>query len=154
MPASNTISPDTTGQLISELFDTDDISDFLRQHNFDAVMPAFADYIVGLCERRGVVISQLMIDADVSLSFGYAIFNGTRMPSRDTVIKLAIALELDLDETQKLLAAASRGRLYPKIRRDAVVIHAILHSVGLAETQRQLRENGLDELGAKKNDAD
>ena len=94
-----------------------------------------------------------MLDkADIGTSFGYALFNGSRKPSRDTVIKLGMAFGLDLEETQKLLSAAGFGGLYPKIKRDAVIIYAIQRGYSMHQTQEQLSRHQLTELGVADND--
>ena len=94
-----------------------------------------------------------MLDkADIGTSFGYALFKGVRKPSRDTVIKLAIAFGLNLDDAQKLLSAAGFGGLYPKIKRDAVIIYALQRGYSLFQIQDELSRQQLTELGATDND--
>ena len=125
MHIANYNDPGTTDKLISELFKSDNIEVFLRAHEGELVVPSFAAYLSRLCEQRKTTISKVLDKADIGVSFGYALFKGVRKPSRDTVIKLAIAFGLNLDDTQKLLSAAGFGGLYPKIKRDAVLVYAI-----------------------------
>lgn len=148
MHVSNYIDQGTTDKLISELFRTDNIDAFLRAHEWELVVPSFASYITRLCKQKNMTISKALDNADIGTSFGYALFNGARKPSRDTVIKLAIALGLNLDDTQKLLSAAGFGGLYPKIKRDAVIIFALQRGYTLYQIQDQLSGQHLTELGA------
>lgn len=142
----------TTDKLISELFNTENIDDFLRAHEGELVVPSFAEYITRLCKEKNLTVSKALDKADIGTSFGYALFNGSRKPSRDTVIKLAIAFGMDLDETQKLLSAAGFGGLYPKIKRDAIIIFAIQRKYTLFQIQEQLSRQELTELGVADND--
>lgn len=57
----------------------------------------------------------------------HQVFSGRRNPSRDRLICLCISLDATLEETQDLLKKAAFAQLYPKVRRDAVIIHGILH---------------------------
>lgn len=152
MHISNYIDQGTTDRLISELFRTDNIEAFLRAHEGELVVPSFASYITRLCEQKKMTISAVLDKADMGVSFGYALFKGTRKPSRDTVVKLAIAFGLNLDDTQKLLSAAGFGGLYPKIKRDAVIIYAIQRGYTLYQLQDQLNRQQMTELGAADNE--
>lgn len=152
MHISNYVDPSTTDRLISELFNTGNIEEFLSAHEGELVVPSFAAYITRLCEQKKTTVSSVLDKADIGVSFGYALFSGSRKPSRDTVVKLAFAFGLDLDDTQKLLSAAGFGGLYPKIKRDAVIIYAIQRGYTLFQTQEQLSRQNLTELGAADND--
>ena len=146
MHIANHIEPGTTDRLISELFNADNIEEFLMAHEGELVVPSFAAYITRLCKQKNMTISKALDKSDLGVSFGYALFNGFRKPSRDTVIKLAIGFGLNLEDTQKLLNAAGFGGLYPKIKRDAVIIYAIQRGYSLFQTQEQLSRQQLTEL--------
>ena len=136
----------TTDKLISALFITDNIDSFLRAYEGEIVFSSFAAYITQLCKQKNMIVASVLKKAGIRDSFGYDLFKGTRRPSRDTVIKLAIGLGLTLDETQKLLSAAGFGGLYPKIRRDAVIIYAIQRGYTLPRTQQELANQQMTPL--------
>ena len=152
MHIANYIDPGTTDKLISELFQTHNIEAFLRAHEGELVVSSFAGYITQLCKQKNMTVSKVLDKADIGTSFGYAIFNGPRKPPRDTVLKLAIAFGLNLDDTQKLLSAAGFGGLYPKIKRDAVIIYPIQRGYTLFQIQDELTRQQLTELGAADHD--
>ena len=152
MHIANYIDPGTTDRLISELTKTDNIEAFLRAHEGELVVSSFAEYITQLCKQKKTTVSKVLDKADIGVSFGYALFKGVRKPSRDTVIKLAIAFGLNLDDAQKLLSAAGFGGLYPKIKRDAVIIYALQRGYSLFQIQDELSRQQLAELGAADND--
>ena len=70
-----------------------------------------------------------------SVSPGYQVLRGERIPGRDILLRTALALPLGLKETQRLLAVGGCGALYPKIRRDAAVIFALNQKMTLLETE-------------------
>ena len=59
------------------------------------------------------------------------------------MLRIAVALKLNLDDSQRLLRSAQRGALYAKVRRDAVIIFALKKHMTLDETDEMLRS--LDE---------
>ena len=72
---------------------------------------------------------------NISKSYGYQVLRGERTPGRDIILRTALALQLSLKETQRLLAVGDCGALYPKVRRDAAVIFALNQKMTLLETE-------------------
>lgn len=92
--------------------------------------------------QAGVSIDEIAQQAMVSRAYMYQISNGTRLPSRDVVLRLALCLQCSLEETQKLLRCAQRGQLYPRMKRDCVVIRCIEQRQSLFETNDALASYG------------
>ena len=88
----------------------------------------------------------------IERSFGHQLFRGSRQPSRDNVIRLAFGFSLTLDETQALLRTARKSALYPKIKRDAIILFGLSHGKTMIEVQNIISENGLTLLGGEKYD--
>jgi transcriptional regulator with XRE-family HTH domain len=91
-----------------------------------------------LCLEKNEKIEHVIKRAGIERTYGYQLFNGTRNPSRDKVIQIALGLGLDVDETQKLLQVAKKSPLYVKIKRDAAIIYCIVHKMDFAKTQDML----------------
>ena len=68
----------------------------------------------------------------------HQVFSGRRKPSRDRLLCLCIGLEATLEETQQLLKRATYAQLYPKVKRDAIISHGILHKTSLTEINDKL----------------
>lgn len=106
-------------------------------------------YMSALINEAGMDIPTLAKEMLTGRSFVYQIFDGTRKPGRETLLKMALALRLDLPQTQRLLMLAQRGSLYPRVRRDAVIIYAIEHGYTLIQADEALcsvRETPLIQL--------
>jgi hypothetical protein len=73
----------------------------------------------------GMRRSDVIRKANISRTYGFQILNGTRVAKRDYYLAIAIAMQLDLDTTQWMLAICGVGVLYEPIRRDAAIIIAI-----------------------------
>jgi len=110
-------------------------------------LPIFHEYISGLTKSLGQVPEQIIRQSGIERSYGHQLFNGTRNPSRDKVIQLAFGLQLDTEGTQKLLKIAQKSPLYPRIKRDAVVLFCLSHHKDILETQSVLHSLGLTLLG-------
>ena len=110
------------------------------QDNLNA--PGFSDLLAQMLEARGLTPHQLSSLAMLSRSFTYQLCSGLRAPSRDIILRLSVVLELTLEETQRLLRAAQRGALYPRIRRDAVMIYCLSHRLHLYDTDELLTSCG------------
>jgi hypothetical protein len=138
-----------TSTLLRGLINTSDIEKFIER-NADAMeLPPFHTYITSICKTTGQVPEQVIKQAGIERTYGHQLFNGTRKPSRDKVIQLALGFRLDLAGTQKLLQIAQKSPLYPKIKRDAAVLYCINHRKDILETQSVLHSLGLTLLGGE-----
>ena len=104
--------------------------------------PSLPSYLHDLLESRNMKRAEAIRIAGLNPTFGYQIFKGTRKPSRDKVLQLAFALQCTLKETQHLLIYADVGALYPKMRRDAIIIYGITHQLSRAQTDDELYRFG------------
>lgn len=102
--------------------------------------PSFRDYLYSLMEARGLDAGRLGVISLLSRSFAYQICSGERQPSRDIILRIAVSMRASVEETQQLLRLAQRGALYPRDRRDAVVIYALSKKLDLYETDELLAE--------------
>lgn len=107
-----------------------DLPDLTEQH--------FADYFMSLPKVRSLSNRQLIDRSGIERTYFYQIINKTRQPGRDKVILLSLAAGLDLTETQRGLEMCNLGVLYPRRRRDAIVIFAINRSLSVTDAQELL----------------
>ena len=106
-----------TSTLFRRLFKAADLKDFMEQNEVELQVPGFHEYISQMCAEEGERKESVIKRASIERTYGYQLFNGTRKPSRDKAIQLAIGFGLDLDGTQKLLQVAEKSPLYPRIKR-------------------------------------
>lgn len=69
--------------------------------------------------------------SNIHRTYLYEIFGGSKTPSRDKIIAIAFAMNLNLEETQKLLKRSGYRELYSRDSRDSVVIFAINKNMNL-----------------------
>lgn len=98
-----------------------------------------------LCEHR-LSVQDVVVGCNLDRSYGYQLFNGTRKPTRNFLLRLALLLRLSENEAQRLLKIAGRQPLYARNRRDAAVLYGLIHCLTEDETQELLAELGEEEL--------
>lgn len=100
---------------------------------------SFADYFLSLKSVQSVGNAEIVRRSGINRNYAYQILNGTRPnPSQDKVIRLSLAGELNLDETQRALKIANAPVLYPRIRRDSILIFCINKSLDVMDTNELL----------------
>ena len=138
-----------TDELLKLLFKERSLEQFLQRNESAYLTLNFSEYLSSWCKAHETVPEQLIRRANLDKSFGHQLFKGKRKPSRDTVIQLAFAMELDVAETQEMLKAARKSLLYPRIKRDTVIIYCLHNHIPLIDTEIILSNLNLPVLGGK-----
>lgn len=133
-----------TEDLLQKLLIADDPLSFIDDN--EVGQRDLTGMLADLLDAKGLRRVDVVHAAQLNETFGYQIFKGQRSPSRNKVLQLALAMNLDLKETDRLLQAASVSTLYCKDRRDAIIIYCIEHGASLAETNDSLYEFGEDTI--------
>lgn len=137
----------STNTLLNRLKGGKDFRNFMDENKNDFERRTLPVYLNKLCEERQLIPSEVIRRSQIERTYGHQIFNGTRAPSRDKLIQIALGLGLSLEETQALLKIARRSMLYAKIERDAACIFGILHGMSVMEVQDLLASVNLSLLG-------
>lgn len=128
-----------TEKLLEELINTPDPATFVYNHNI-ADAKSLPEYLQELLTEKRLERKAVVREAQIVGPYGWQIFAGIRTPSRDYVLRLSLAMKCSLRETSRLLQAAGHNNLYPKVRRDAIIIMAIERGMSLQETEELLYE--------------
>ena len=139
----------STDELLALLFKERNLEHFLQRNESAYLTASFSDYLNDWCRKHLQVPEQIIRRANLDKSYGHQLFNGKRNPSRDTVLQLAFAMQADLRQAQEMLRAARRSPLYPRIKRDAVIIYCLHNRVSLTDTQVILQDLELPLLGGR-----
>jgi transcriptional regulator with XRE-family HTH domain len=141
--------PLDTKKLMRLLREKGDFDHFLKNGGQAVSNPTLTARLLSLLDESGLSIAQVADCAMLSQPFTYQVFSGVRKPGRNALLSIALAMRLDLEETQRLLTLAQKGELYPRVQRDAVVIYAIEHGLTLEQTEELLRQTGEASLFTK-----
>ncbi|MCL2773689.1 MAG: hypothetical protein FWD71_10100 [Oscillospiraceae bacterium] len=143
-----------TSKMLANLLKTNNIVSFIKNNNDNMETRSLTDYLRDLCNEKGVVQEHIILRSDIDRTYGHQIFRGLHSPSRDKTIQLAFGFGLNVEETQVLLRHANHNALYPKLKRDAVIIFCLNRNKTVVETQELLYELELTILGGKHNEPD
>lgn len=92
----------------------------------------FKTYLQKLIIDKGFENSEIIFKSNIDKSYFYKILTGEKIPSRDRIIQIAIALELNVIETNDLLGKLGYA-LYGGNKRDMIIIHCIENKINLID---------------------
>ena len=139
---NNDKSQKTTDQLLKILQNSNDINSYLTDNDSNISNISFHEYLTQLLDEKGLTKAQVITDSNIQKNYGYQIFDGSKTPSRDKVIALALAMQLTLDEANRLLHI-----LYPKIKRDSIIIFGLENNQKIIDLNITLDDFGEAPLG-------
>lgn len=134
------MSDKTTSDLRQELMEDNSIDTYLQGNAALFVNQDVVALLTGLYEQKHPTKAALARQAGMSEVYLHQVFAGRRNPSRDRLLCLCIGLEATVEETQQLLRQAGYAQLYPRVRRDAIILHAIAHGIALPLVNDKLYE--------------
>lgn len=136
----------STDDLQQELMDAMNLNDFLsdNQNKFNSDSPS--TLLSRIFERQNISKAALAKRSGMSEIYLYQIFSGRRNPSRNRLICLCFGLRANLEETQDLLKQCGLAELYPKNKRDAIIIFGLTHDSDLYDINDKLFEEDEETL--------
>lgn len=132
----------TTGELREGLLQTADLERFLGDNKESFRVKGFSERFRELFESSGMGKAELAQKAGVSEVYIYQLLAGARTPSRERVLCLCFGLGLGLHQTDEMLRSCGCAELYPRRRRDAVVIYSLEKHLSLMEVNELLCAEG------------
>lgn len=128
----------STDDLGQELMSQPNLDQYITENEAyfaDADITAFLTELYGKC---GISKAELARRAGMSEVYLHQVFSGRRKPSRDRLLCLCIGMEASLEEVQQLLKRVGYAPIYPRLKRDAIISHGILHRTPLTEVNDKL----------------
>lgn len=142
----------TTGTLTAILQSTPlcELEDFFTENerSFANSVHPFSEYMRDRLRTKGISQQEVFLAADISEGYGYKILSEEKHTrQRDLIIRLCLAGQFTLDETQTALKLYGFSPLYARIRRDSVMILAINSQIhDPAKVSLLLCEHGFEPL--------
>lgn len=91
--------------------------------------PELYNILSALMKEKKVTRAELIRRLNVDRNYGYQLLNGTRIPTRENIIRIALLLRLTVDQLQQLLRAAGKSALYVRDIQDAKAYYALTHDM-------------------------
>lgn len=133
----------TTDALLKRLHSADSVaklSEYNSQLPLHSGCKTLSDYFIQYMRLHDIQESELILASQIQRNYAYQILNGTKNPGRDKVLALCLAAKMDYAETQRALALANLGKLYPRRKRDSIVIFALDQKLSVQQTNELLYE--------------
>jgi hypothetical protein len=134
----------STEALNREIREAKSFDDFKRQNKNEMIDNELSLYLYELMEKYNTNPTKLSNEITVSRAYIYACLNGSKVPGRDTVIKIAFGLKADMAELNKLLKIAGHKELYSKNTRDACIIFGIEKNMNVYEIDDLIKSQGFE----------
>ena len=129
-----------TSDLRDELLSQPHLDEYLKENGDQFVSWGLTEQLLRLFDEKGVTKAAVARNGGMSEVYLYQVLSGRRNPSRDRLLCICFGLETSLEETQQLLKRAGFAPLYPRLKRDAIILHGIAHGTPLAEVNDKLFE--------------
>lgn len=137
----------TTQDLMEELQDSRcDIEMYLSKNVGDFVFQDVKQFWENAVQKSGLSKSNIINKADFSYCYFYDVINGRKLPGRDKIIRLILTMHLDVDDCQEALRLCGKSALYPRVKRDSVLLYAINNGFSVYQANELLHRNGEENL--------
>ena len=119
---------------------TEDIEKkLIRTNDFDKNMikenapTEFSILLNKYLDEKEQTKAEVIRKLNINRNYGYLIFNGNRIPTRNCIIQMGLILKLDIDEINNMLKSAEKPPLYVRNVVDAKVFYAVKHDMEYLE---------------------
>lgn len=131
-----------TDDLCQELMSESDIDSYIKENQCYFDDSSVAELLSEFYKRQDISKAELARRSGMSEVYLHQLFSGRRKPSRDKLLCLCVGMNLSTEETQRLLRLSSFAQLYPRIKREAIILHGIIHHTPLEDINDKLfKEN-------------
>lgn len=128
----------STDDLRQELMSQTNLETYLSANQSCFMEQGILDLLESLRERCGLPKAEIARRSGMSEVYLHQVFSGRRNPSRDRLLSLCVGMDAALEETDQLLKQAGFAQLYPRLRRDAIISHGLLHRRSIREINEAL----------------
>ena len=127
-----------TNDLQQELISSPNLNIFLSDNQEHFNTDSVAALLNRLFTSKNISKAALAKQAGMSEIYLHQIFAGKRNPSRNRLLCICYGLGASLEETQELLKRCGLAQLYPRLRRDAIILYGLVHEISLFEINDKL----------------
>lgn len=135
----------TTDELLKTL-KHNNLKTYLSDNKDEFVASSLSEALTQMLLLKNLSKAEVIEKANIFNVYGYQIFSGQKTPSRDKLISLFFGMSLSFSEAQTLLKHAGYAPLYPRNKRDSVIIYALENKMDLISCNIKLDSLGLSPL--------
>jgi len=94
---------------------------------------SFSSLLFNLIQLKNLEVLDFLTSLGLSKSYSYQLLNGTKNPSRDTVIKICLGIGAKVEQANALLCLSGHHELYIKDKRDAIIYFSLTNQIALSD---------------------
>ena len=136
----------STKDLINILKSThpEDVNNNLNEIKDELIREDFYTYMRDRLKEKNLLQQTVFIRADISEKYGYKLLRLEKHTTqRDVILRICYAAEFNVEETNKALLLYGMPALYPRIKRDAILINGFANRPGdILDLNEFLKTNG------------
>ena len=125
-------------KILNSLDSVEELEQVASEAEQTAAYSSFSDFLSQKMKASGISTADIIRRTNIQRTYCYQILSGAKNPGRDKVISLCLALTLSLNDVQRALTLAGEASLYPKRRRDSILIFCINQEYSVTETNNLL----------------
>lgn len=129
-----------TNELLEQLNQSGNIEQYMKDNQEYLIDCTLSEYLNDLLKEKQLIKSKVIRNAEMNEIYGFQVFSGSRNPSRDTLLSICIGMGLNAEETQATLKIAGFAPLYPKNKRDSMILFGVEHQQGVCDINNTLYE--------------
>ena len=118
------------------------IESYIKKNKNSLIEVNLSKFWSRMIKKSEMTNSNIINKAQLSYYYFYEIINGKKIPSTDKIVCLTLAMHLTLEDCQTALKYCGKASLYPKLKRDSILIYAISHDLTILETNELLDKAG------------
>ena len=131
-----------TEELMQMLSTAGTLETYWAENREELLDVSLGTYLHQLLQQYSVMKNEVINRSGLNQIYGYQIFAGTKQPSRDKLIALIFAFPLTLEDAQRLLRIGGVSELYPRIKRDSIILFGLRQELSVQELDDLLFEMG------------
>ncbi|MDY3781058.1 MAG: helix-turn-helix transcriptional regulator [Candidatus Faecousia sp.] len=135
-----------TNDLQEALMEAPDLNRFLDENRENFNNTSVADSLNQMILKQRISKSALARQSGMSEVYLHQVFSGRRTPSRTRLLCMCFGLQATVEEAQVLLKQCGYAPLYPKNRRDAILLYGLSHKETLFQINDTLFDKGEETL--------
>lgn len=132
----------STSGLMSELMRSENLDCYIKANHEFLKTQSVAGCINQIISYKGLTRADVAKASGLNVIYAYQVMAGSRKPTRDKLLCLCRAMDLTIDEVQELLKHCGYAALYPRRKRDAVILFAWEKGKGILDINETLFQHG------------
>lgn len=137
----------STAELMDELKREDiSLDEYLKSNSDTIEIADLKEHWHNLIEKSKLSSFDIINRSEFAYAYYYDVVGGKKIPSRDKIIRLILAMHLEIEDCQKTLRICGLSQLYPRMKRDSIIIYAVAHKLTVFELNELLKLQKENEL--------